>query len=156
MAESFASLLRTLLRSHGGTKRAFAEAIGVTPSTLSHFLVARRVAVSTDTCLRIAEVGRVSASRVLRAAHRGEVAKRLEALYGEAAKFQRVEPARFTTQEWTFIEALRRIRSPRQQRAVVTIALAIAALYDGNDDVAPKPRPRSRARSKPVVEWLAG
>lgn len=85
--ESFSGLVLELVNSYGGTRRAFAHAIGVSPSTVSHFLGGRDShPPSTEVCLRIALVCRVSPQKVLRAAGRDKIADLIEELYGAAAE----------------------------------------------------------------------
>jgi len=79
----FAPLLRHLLTNFGGTKQAFAKALGIAPSALSRLLSQRAAPPpSILLCLRMAQLGRTDASRVLRGAGHQEAADLLEALYG--------------------------------------------------------------------------
>lgn len=87
--EDFRRLLNELAVSYGGSKQAFAQAIGITPSHLSHLLTEtpnQRSAPSTDVCLAIAAAAHANPSTVLRSAGKGEIADQLETLYGPAAE----------------------------------------------------------------------
>ena len=63
------------------TKHAFAKAIGVTPTRYSHM---RRgyYAPNVKNCLRLATAAGLPASRVLRAAGKGDIAELIEEHYG--------------------------------------------------------------------------
>lgn len=64
------------------SKKAFAEALGMSPS---RFLRATKGEYTFDVlnCLKLAQLTGVSPSRVLRAAGKGDVADIVEALYGK-------------------------------------------------------------------------
>lgn len=116
----FRRLLRELVQAYGGAKQDLARAIGVTPSTLSH-LLARDGAPSVYVCLKLAQATGTSASKVLRAAKKEDIAELIEDLFGEAATrrqvFQRV---RLTPLEERYVTALRAL-PPKTQRAFFTL-----------------------------------
>jgi len=89
MAETFAEVLAVLVADFGGSKKAFAEAAGITPQRLSHHLKPGKYTAppGIELCLRIAKAGNGSAftaSRLLRAAGKPQIADLIEGLYGKA------------------------------------------------------------------------
>ena len=90
----WAVFLAELLADYGSTQQVFAEAIGVSRATVSHWLRTDRAAAppGIDVCLRIAVVTRTSASDVLRAAGKDHVVVLLEQLYGGPARVRTVDP----------------------------------------------------------------
>jgi len=127
MTNDFADLIADLARRHGGTKQAFARAIGVSASALSR-LLAGHGAPPTELCLRIAKAAQVSASRVLRAAGRGSVADLLEDLYGEPAmRRQQFAAPRLTPYEQTLLDEWRTLDVPEQRAMALLINRTAAA-----------------------------
>jgi transcriptional regulator with XRE-family HTH domain len=118
----FRQLLEELVTQYGGAKKDLAEAIGVTPSTLSHFLRSRAPhAPSVEVCLRLATVTGTSASRILRAAGKGDVADVIEDLYGPAAeRRQAFLGMQLTPYEQKHITAMR-VLDPKTASAFYTI-----------------------------------
>ena len=127
MTTEFAALLADLVRRHGGTKQAFARAVGVSPSALSRLLAGHARQASTELCLRIAQVARVSASRVLRASGRSSVADLLEELYGEPAmRRQQFAAPRLTPYEQTLIDEWRTLDAPEQRAMALLMNRTVA------------------------------
>jgi hypothetical protein len=122
MTTSFSTLLNDLIRSFGGTKQEFASAAKITASTLSHLLAAHGGhPPGTEVCLRIAKAGCVSASLVLRAAGKGDVADLIEELYGAPAFHrERFAAPRLTPREKAHLDGWRSL-DPRTQRALTLI-----------------------------------
>jgi len=90
-----AKLLAELLATYGGTQKDFADAIGITRPHLSHLLsgAPQYATISVELCLTIAEVGKTSASRVLRAANKADIAELIERLYGGPALVRTSDPS---------------------------------------------------------------
>jgi transcriptional regulator with XRE-family HTH domain len=106
--ETFSGLVLELVSDFGGSRTDFAKAVGVSPSTLSHFLGGRAShPPSTEVCLRIALASRVPPTRVLRAAGRTQIAELIEQLYGAAAKFR--QHVNVTPHEYTHLEQWRKL-----------------------------------------------
>jgi transcriptional regulator with XRE-family HTH domain len=124
---AFRELLRELVTQFGGTKQDLAKAIGITASTLSHFLRDHSTHVpSTEVCLRLAAVTGASASKVLRAAGKGDVADLIEDLFGvPATRRQTFLGIRLTPHEQKHVETLRTL-TPKVQRAYFVIVEAAA------------------------------
>jgi len=110
----FPKIFAACLAAYGGTKQQLARELGITPSSLSHLAVGN-MGASVDVCLRLAAASGVSASKILRAAGKHDVADLIEQLYGRAAT-ARIGVA-MSPDEREFIEKLRRVR-PRSRRAI--------------------------------------
>ena len=122
----FARLLLALVRASGGEKQAFARAVRISPASLSRQLAGTDRPLETEACLRIAHHAGVSASRVLRAAGRGEVADLLEDLYGEPAIRRANRPGiELTISERDSLAILRAL-APREHRAALLLLRRIA------------------------------
>jgi transcriptional regulator with XRE-family HTH domain len=113
------------------TDSEFARAIGISPSTLSRWLIAAPShPPGTDVCLRIAHLTQVSPAGVLRAAGKDEVAELLDALYGlsveaAAARIRRRGPLRLTSPEQRLIVELRAL-SPAVRRLALRVVQQFA------------------------------
>lgn len=81
----FHEVFGELLAHWGGTKTQLAERLGITPSSLSRLQVPGHQP-SVEICMKVADVFGVSATRVLRAAGKGEFADLAEDLFGHAAE----------------------------------------------------------------------
>jgi transcriptional regulator with XRE-family HTH domain len=142
----FSELLHELIRAHGGTKQSFAQAIRITPSTLSHFLAGRvSHPPSTELCLRIAEVSGMSASKVLTAAGKADIAARIEALYG-LPRIRR--PLDFVSaHELAHLTLWRQLGEGREERALaLLLKRTIAAMHRPVASPIPFRRPAKRRR----------
>jgi len=91
----WAAFLADLLAHYGGTQQGFARAIGKSRASVSHWLRVDPPSAppGIEVCLRIATVTRTDASRVLRAAGKGDVATLIEQLYGGPARVRTSDPA---------------------------------------------------------------
>jgi transcriptional regulator with XRE-family HTH domain len=120
MTMTFPEYLVRLILKYGGSKQDLAKAIGVTPSTLSHYLAGSSVP-NLDTLLLLAVATRTSASDVLKAAGKGVLAKQLELLYGEAAVRRQIYTSlRLTPREEQQVKDVRALDAPAQ-RAIATL-----------------------------------
>lgn len=127
----FAKLLPELLREYGGSKQDLARAIHITPSSFSH-IAAGNVSPSVAVCLRLAHECGVSASKILRAADRSDVADLIEGLYGDAAVRRFDRGPRFSRDELRRVERIRTL-SPRARRAIDVLIMAAAATAINDD-----------------------
>ena len=120
--DSFATLLRQVIAHARATKRVFARAIGIAPSSLSHYLSPDSDSTpGIEVCLLIAKHGRVSASRVLRAAGRNTIADLLDELYGPERKtLDALASSEITLSERAHLEALR-TTAPATRRALILL-----------------------------------
>jgi transcriptional regulator with XRE-family HTH domain len=137
LTHAFPALLGSLVRQHGCSKAAFAHSIGIAPSALSRLLTspAGTRPPSTDLCLRIARVGGVPPSAVLRAAGRLRTADLIEELYGPARDHAILpRPPIVTAAELVVLDDWRRLTRPA--RRALTLLLARST---------PQPTTRRRA-----------
>jgi len=144
--ETYAQLLADLVDDFGGSKKFFADLVGITPSALSHFLHPTRYTPppGIETCLRIATAGRCSATRVLQSAGKAHVAALLEALYGKAAERRRSSAfSKLTPEDRQHCLLLRMMTAP-QRRAFFDILAGVSKLQ----------APRSPARRRPARRRL--
>lgn len=109
--------LRQLLRVEKdrlGTKRAMAEAIGVTEGRMGRVLKGEN-SLSERSCLRFAKSSGLSASQVLRAAGKADIADLIEELYA-------ITDDALSSGELEFIRAYRRLTAKRQALVRDTVA----------------------------------
>jgi len=148
----FRRLLDRAVRDTRSKKREFAAAIGVTPSAFSRLDVD---AASIEVCLKIAQVGHVHPSRVLRAAGHDDVAARIESLYGRAAE-RAADCSRVSPSDAGLLKALHKIPKPARRHFEMLILLAGAgedALRDLEAMIA-KPTTRSKVRAAQKISNL--
>jgi len=112
----WAAFVADLLAEYGGTQQGFADAIGVSRTTVSHWRRADPPAAppGVEVCLRMAAVTRTDASRVLRAAGKGDVAALIEQLYGGPALARTRDPA-VPLADQQFLAALHTLDPPTQR-----------------------------------------
>ncbi len=91
MSQSFPALLRSLQKKHFRTGKAFAVALGVKPSHLSHAMGPGGQPFDVLRCLKLARLTSTHPSKVLRAAGKGEIATLVEELYGPARELSTTE-----------------------------------------------------------------
>lgn len=91
MAQHFPALLRRILKQQYRTSKAFAAALGVKPSHLSHAMAPGGQPFNVEGCLKLAQVTNTPPSTVLRAAGKGRIATLIEQLYGPARELSAIE-----------------------------------------------------------------
>lgn len=122
-----AKLLAELRATYGGSQQEYADAIGITRPHLSHLLSGQPqyATASVEVCLQIAKVSKTSASRVLRAAGKGDVADLLERLYGGPALVRTSDPS-VSDAERRLLAKLKSL-DRKTYRAIVTLIETWAA-----------------------------
>jgi len=127
MTETFPELLATLLSESGRTKKAFAEAIGIAPSRLSHHLRPARYTAppGIEFCLLIAKACNCNASRVLRAAGKERIAMLIEDLYGAPAAKRVSRNAAVSPAERDLVHLLRTM-GPKHSRNITVLVQGLA------------------------------
>jgi len=129
---AFPKIFDACLVAYGGTKQQLAREIGITPSSLSHLAVGN-MGASVKVCLRLAGACGVSASTILRAAGKNEIAELIEQLYGAAAT-QRLGVV-MSPDEREFLEKLRRVK--RRSRRILGQTIDAFAIANGVLDLPP-------------------
>jgi len=126
-ASPFAPLMRHLLTNFGGTKQDFAKALDIAPSALSRLLKpTARGPRHVLLCLRLAHLGRMDASRVLRAAGHEEAAALLEHLYGDPVPRPDIAAA-VTAHELAHLVTWRQLAAPDVRAFELLISRSITA-----------------------------
>lgn len=103
--KDFSSLLQVVAAKFQ-TKKELADAIGISASRLSRALQNEgQYTFNVENCLRLADVSGESASDVLRAAGKGEIADLLERLYGGARPAALPSEERELVNRWRHLQA---------------------------------------------------
>lgn len=121
----FRALLKDLITRYGGNKKDFAQALGITQSTLSHWIRTVGVFPSVEMCLRLATITGENASKILRAAEKGEIADVLEDQYGAPRKHVTGHAVTATPREQAHLITLRSL-GKRNRRTVLDITESLA------------------------------
>lgn len=124
----WAAFLADLLAEYGGTQQGFADAIGKSRASVSHWLRVEPPSAppGVEVCLRIAAVTRTDATAVLRAAGKGDVATLIEQLYGGPARMRTIDPAVSATDRRLLLQF--HALDPATQRAIHTLLDHITAV----------------------------
>jgi hypothetical protein len=104
---SFSRYLRQLQQRHSRSVNEFARQLDVDPTHLSRAMGSNGRPFDVLGCLRLAELTSENPGTVLRAAGRGDIATRIERLYGRAVKQGPPQSARLreATKLWEVVEA---------------------------------------------------
>lgn len=124
-----ATLLGTLIRDSGLTKKQFGEEVGLSGSTISHILSGDpHYTLGVEYCLRIAKTTGASPSTVLRAARKSAIADLIEDLYGPAAERRQrfTGGRRLTVQDERHLQRFRQL-NVKAQKAVAVLLEHVAA-----------------------------
>ncbi len=138
VSKAFAGLMRVIVDGYAGTQKEFAREAEINPSVVSRLLGGGLPPVP-DVCLRIAHVGGVSASLVLRTAGHARTADVIEQLYGPARRGVRPEGTAADRALFTQIRSL----DPVARKAFQTLVVYYLDHRAGAGIVEDRPRRRS-------------
>lgn len=111
--ETFKVLLNRIAQRYP-SRSALAQALRITPSRLSRALNTGDFPLNVSNCLRLAKLSGESATEILRAAGKGDVAELIEGLYGKDRTRLLTMPERELLDEWHAL-------SPRAREALGSI-----------------------------------
>lgn len=143
--KSLAALVASMVLHYGGTKREFAQALGISPSAFSRLLAdPLQHEPSAELCLELAKLGRVNAAIVLRAAGKERLATLCEELFGAAATHRLASIRHITPIEQTHLEQWRALDQQTRRSFMSIISLALQGDLAQRQQSAQRARPHAR------------